>query len=196
LSTAIAAQSQPVTISLVGGVTTAGGTVALIDCGSNRCARYTPPSATITTFEGIQIANADTFVYRACFAAQPATCDDGTVTVDITGTAGFSTVANIMRGTCIGCHAIPQAGASWSLVNGVNSTDKEAWCAVRFKTGVAEAGDPPLVNPANPAASLLYLKPQGASGHDGSLNATAAAPILNWIREGGFLTSEASQTCP
>ena len=200
LSSAIAAQSQPVTVSLVGsGNTSLGGTVAVIDCGSNRCARYTPRAATITVFGTTRIAGADTFEYRACFADQPATCDNGTVTVDIAGSANaaFSTVATIMRGPCLGCHiAVPPPGAVWSLPD-ANATDKQAWCAVRFANGVDEpVANTPLVNPANPTASLLYRKPQALDGHVFMLNATDAEPILNWIREGAAFTSGTSQTCP
>jgi len=201
LNSAIAAQSQPVTVSLVGtGATTIGGTVTVIDCGSNRCARYTPPAARITIFGSTRIAGADTFEYRACFAAQPATCDNGTVVVEIAGSANaaFSTVATIMRdGPCLGCHSpVPPFGAVWSLPDS-NATDKQAWCAVRFQSGVDEpVANTPLVNTGNPAASLLYRKPQGLDGHAFMLTEANAAPILNWIREGGAFTSGTSQTCP
>jgi mono/diheme cytochrome c family protein len=198
LSTAVASLSQPFTVNVVGnGTTTAGGTVTVVNCGANRCAQYTPPAATITTFGPTRITAPDTFVYRACFADQPGNCSDGTVSVDIGGTAPFSTVATIMKGNCLSCHSpAPPAGASWGLPNGAAS-DKQAWCAVRFQNGVDEAvGSPPLVNPANPAASLLYRKPQGLDGHVLELTATNALPILNWIREGGAFTGGGSQTCP
>ncbi len=203
LSSAIAAQSQPFTVSLVGnGTTPVGGTVAVIDCGSNRCARYTPPAATITVFGTTRIVDPDTFVYRACFADQPATCDDGTVTVEIRGTAAFLPVADLMRGLCSGCHGgtTPPLGAVWSLPDAANATDKRAWCAVRFQNGLDEpVADTPLVNTANPEASLLYRKPQTLDLHpDIGLTAIDVAPILEWIREGGAFTSDIDngQTCP
>jgi hypothetical protein len=202
LSSAVAAQAQAFTLSVIGnGTTAAGGTVALIDCGNNRCARYTPPAATITLFGATRIAAADTFAYRACFAGQPANCDDGTVSVDIAGSANaaFSTVADILRGVCYSCHgsAGPPAGAVWNLPS-ATANDKQAWCAVRFKDGIDEpVGTPPLVNTADPTASLLYRKPRGLDPlHTEYLTATAALPILNWIREGGAFTSGTSQTCP
>ncbi|HEU5136370.1 MAG TPA: hypothetical protein VFU13_14570 [Steroidobacteraceae bacterium] len=198
LSSEVSAQFQPFTVILVGnGTTTAGGAVTVVDCGANRCARYTPPAATITIFGTTRIAPADSFVYRACFVAQPANCDNGTVTIDIAGSAAFSTVASIMKGTCLSCHSpAPPAGAVWGLPD-ANATDKQAWCAVRFQNGVDEpAPNTPLVNTANPTASLLYRKPQGFDTHVVMLSEANAAPILNWIREGGAFTGGTSQTCP
>jgi mono/diheme cytochrome c family protein len=201
LSTEVSAQFQPFTVNLVGtGTTTSGGTVTVVNCGVNnidRCARYTPPAATITIFGTTRIAAADTFVYRACFVDQPANCDNGTVTIEIAGSAAFSTVATIMKGTCLSCHSpAPPIGAVWGLPDG-NATDKQAWCAVRFQNGLDEpVGSPPLVNPANPAASLLYRKPQGFDTHVVMLTEANALPILNWIREGAAFTGGTSQTCP
>jgi len=205
LNGSIAAQSQAVSVSLTGlGTTTAGGTVSIVACGTDLCAQYTPPAATITIFGTTRIIDADTFGYRACFADQPATCDNGTVSVEVAGSANaaFSTVADFMRGTCSTstCHGnvMPPAGAAWNLPDAGNSTDEQAWCAVRFKNGIAEpVGTPPLVNPADPTASLLYRKPRGAAPpHVRYLSDEQALLILNWISEGGAFTSGATPTCP
>jgi hypothetical protein len=228
LTDSIAAGGEAITVSITSNPHTSllgtnppqdRGDVSIGACpnDSNRiCAIYEPPRATISHFGSIRVGSDDTFVYRACLQGT-AICDSATVTVEIGGQFPFAPVATLLRSdTCFSCHqgSTPLDGASWN-VPAQNSSDKTMWCQVRTKVGVAQAlvPQPPsdagdvgraLVNTGTPNQSLLYLKPQGLSNHEGSqlLDPSDAGElatlnaILNWIGEGGAFTSGTDQSCP
>ena len=222
LSDLITAQGQPVTVSISSSPHTSlvgtniglapplenRGDVTVAPCTGNAvhtCALYSPPAHTITHFGTIAVNSSDSFQYRACFTDQPTTCSEATVTVEIGGHQSFTVVVNALTtptSTCLfGCHENPQTGASWTLPS--RSSAKAAWCAIRFAAGDTDGGlyasdaGQLLVNPGNPGASLLYLKPTNVVPHGGGDTGITIRPeILAWINEGGSYTGGSDQTCP
>ena len=161
---------------------------------------YVAPLGVVSHFNGTQVDATDSFEYRACFVAQPATCDTGTITVRLNGARSFANVRNDILGTCAaGCHENPQVGAALVMSSAISS--KQMYCNIRTGTSVTggtgtELAGTAYVNIAVPAASLVYRKPSGLDGHGGGTFAGIATVILDWLNEGAYFTEAASQTCP
>jgi mono/diheme cytochrome c family protein len=161
---------------------------------------YVAPLGVLSHFGSIQVDATDTFVYRACFVAQPATCDTGTIAVRLNGTRSFANVSTNILSTCsAGCHEGPPSGAALLMSNVIGS--KQMYCNIRTGTSITggsgtEAAGTPYVSIAVPANSLVYRKPSGLDGHGGGAFASVAAVILDWLNEGAYFTEDASQICP
>jgi mono/diheme cytochrome c family protein len=161
---------------------------------------YVAPLGVLSHFGSTQVDATDSFEYRACFVAQPATCDTGTITVRVNGTRSFANVRTNMLNTCAsGCHEIPPAGAALVMSNVL--TSKQLYCNVRTGTSITggtgnEPAGTAYVNIATPTSSLVYRKPNGQDLHGGGGFATVAAAILEWLDEGAYFTEGANQTCP
>jgi mono/diheme cytochrome c family protein len=161
---------------------------------------YTAPLGVLSHFGSIQVDLTDSFEYRACFVAQPATCDTGTITVRLNGTRSFANVStNVLSNCASGCHDGPPAGAALLMSNAISS--KQLYCNIRTGTSIiggsgTEAAGTPYVNIVVPASSLFYRKPSGLDGHGGGAFASVAAVILDWLNEGAYFTEGANQSCP
>jgi hypothetical protein len=204
-------------VFLVSGPTLDGtlGTKGAASCSLQGICNYDPPTATITRFaggvplnrDGVDIGP-DSFVYKACLVAQPMVCDSGTASIHIDGQSPFAPVADLVKNNCTSCHQTAQPGAVWLLAEGAAASERDVWCAVALPTltGSEAGGLYPgdglrtMINPASPQESLLYVKPNaiGVShgGGDRNVSDEMLDAILNWIREGGAYTADASQNCP
>lgn len=156
---------------------------------------YVAPLGVLSHFGTTQVDATDSFVYRACFADQPATCDTGRITVRLNGTAAAS-FANVrttlVNSSCSSCHSAPRIDAE--IVIRGDITAKQLYCNIR--TGASIDGEGDYVDLADPDNSLVYRKPNGQASHGGPTFPTEAAAILAWIEEGAYYTEEANQTCP
>jgi hypothetical protein len=161
---------------------------------------YVAPLGVLSHFGSTQVDATDSFEYRACFVAQPATCDTGTITVRVNGTRSFANVRTNMLNNCSsGCHELPPAGAALVVSNVL--TAKQLYCNVRTGSSIiGGTGNEPAgtayVNIATPTLSLVWRKPNGQDQHGGGGFASVAAVILDWLEEGAYFTEDANQTCP
>jgi hypothetical protein len=161
---------------------------------------YVAPLGVVSHFGGVQLDATDSFEYRACFVAQPATCDTGTITVRLIGTRSFANVStNVLNNCSSGCHDGPPAGAA--LLMSSTITSKQMYCNIRTGTAITggsgtEPAGTAYVNIAVPASSLFYRKPSGLDGHGGGAFPSVAAVILDWLNEGAYFTEAANQSCP
>jgi hypothetical protein len=153
---------------------------------------YNAPKGVLSQFAGRTMGAQDSFTYRACFAAQPATCTGtGTVTISLTSPTGQSfsgLTQSLISASCNGCHGAPPVGSRLQIPNTVPASgsveSKAFYCVVRglsLDGGGSEStsGNEPLNTPyvhlSAPIESLLYRKPQATQG--------CSAPA--WMQIGG-----------
>lgn len=222
LSNLVSAAAQPYTLSIQTqpAVNRGRGTGSVTaPVGGN--VTYTAPPG-VTSHIGATLISAqsiDSFEYRACFSAQPAVCDTGTVTVNLRGSSTFNGVVLQMGTICSLCHSMtpPVGGAVGDanpnyIIQDITDTTtlapydtvnarKAFYCMLMTNAPLNESTGAAYINIASPASSFIYLKPQGMESHGGgTLYTDTSVPPLstfyNWINEGAYFTESANQSCP
>ncbi len=121
LGNLVSAASQPYTLTIQSQPTiNRGRGTGSVTAPSGGSVIYTAPLG-VTSHIGstlISAASIDSFVYRACFVSQPSACSNGTVTVQLIGSATSTSVIAQMGSICSACHSsTPPVGGTVGQAN-------------------------------------------------------------------------------
>lgn len=222
LSNLVSAAAQPYTLTIQTqpSVDRGRGTGSVTAPNGGNVTYTAPPG--VTSHIGSNLISAssiDSFVYRACFSAQPGVCDSGTITVNLRGSSTFNGVILQMGTVCSLCHhvtppvggVVGDANPNYIVMDITNTTTlapydtvaarKTFYCMLMNNAPLNEVAGAQYVNIVTPASSFIYRKPQGLDSHGGgTLYTDTSAPPLstfyNWINEGAYFTESSDQSCP
>ena len=223
LSNLVSAAGQPFTLTIQSApVVNRGRGAGSLTAPTSGTVTYTAPLG-VTSHIGnslISAASIDSFVYQACFVTQPSVCDTGTVTVNLIGSRPFNEVVLQMGLNCSECHfttppvsgLVGDANPNYIVQKLTDTTTlapydtvparKAYYCLFKTNSPLNESTvGVTYIDTTNPAASLLFRKPQGLDGHKGGTRFSdpsipPLSTIYEWINEGAYFTESTNQGCP